>query len=140
MSSDLSERYEVRGPEPHAGGVPADYERIARACHEVNRAYCLSLGDSSQKPWSAADEWQRESAIKGVRFAIENPDATPADQHEAWWRDKIAAGWSYGPVKDAEKKEHPCCVPYEQLPVEQRTKDALFQAVVNALRDSSARN
>ena len=36
-------------------------------------------------------------------------------------------------VKDAERKEHPCCVPYDALPVEQKTKDYLFRAVVHAL-------
>ena len=27
-----------------------------------------------------------------------------------------ADGWKYGPVKDPEKKEHPCFVPYDDLP------------------------
>jgi hypothetical protein len=37
-------------------------------------------------------------------------------------------------VKDAEKKEHPCFRPYDELPAEQKIKDALFIAVVHALR------
>jgi hypothetical protein len=39
-------------------------------------------------------------------------------------------GWTYGQVKGAHAKTHPCCVPYEELPVEQRRKDALFKAIV----------
>lgn len=42
-------------------------------------------------------------------------------------------GWVYGPEKDAEKKVHPCMVPYDQLPKEQRMKDVLFGAVVRAM-------
>jgi len=26
-------------------------ERIAKVCHEVNRAYCAGIGDNSQVPW-----------------------------------------------------------------------------------------
>jgi RyR domain len=103
---------------------------IARLCHEVNRAYCAALGDDSQLPWEAAPEWQRTSAVKGVDFIIGNPDALPSASHESWLMEKQSQGWVYGPVKDAEKKEHPCFVPYDELPVEQRAKDHLFGAIV----------
>jgi hypothetical protein len=36
-------------------------------------------------------------------------------------------------VKDPEKKEHPCFVPYESLPAEQQAKDHLFKGIVAAL-------
>jgi hypothetical protein len=105
---------------------------IAKICHEVNRAYCAAIGDNSQLPWEEALEWQKESAESGVRFHIVNPDSTPADSHINWWKQKIADGWKYGPVKDAEKKEHPCMVAYSELPLEQRVKDHLFIAVVRS--------
>ena len=108
-------------------------EQIARLCHEVNRAYCQSIGDDSQPAWEAAPNWQRESAINGVRFHLEN-DVTPEQSHENWMREKAAAGWTYGPVKDPEKKQHPCMVPYAELPLEQRTKDYLFKAVVDTVK------
>lgn len=109
-------------------------EHIARMCHETNRAWCEMNGDTSQQSWNEAALWQRESAMKGVLFAIENPDATPALQHEAWYKDKERDGWMYGPVKDSAKKEHPCMLPYYMLPKNQQLKDRLFVAVVNALR------
>lgn len=112
-------------------------EAIARVCHEANRAYCQTIGDDSQVAWLDAPEWQRASALKGVAFCIDNPDAPPSANHDSWLDEKRATGWTYGPVKDAEKKEHPCFVPYEDLPVEQRAKDALFKAVVAALTMSN---
>ncbi|MFD0468599.1 RyR domain-containing protein [Nonomuraea thailandensis] len=54
--------------------------------------------------------------------------------HEAWCEHKRAEGWTYGPDKDPDAKTHPCLVPYDQLPVEQRVKDAVFHAIVGALR------
>ena len=107
-------------------------EQTARVCHEANRAFCESIGDQSQKPWVEAADWQRDSAVKGVSFALDHPNAGPSAQHDAWFRDKIAQGWVYGDVKDSEKKTHPCLVPYDLLPTDQKIKDHLFQAIVQA--------
>lgn len=108
-------------------------EDVARICHEVNRAYCKSIGDDSQTSWEDAPEWQKDSAICGAFFHLDN-DVTPEMSHENWLKEKTKTGWIYGPVKDLEKREHPCMVPYSELPVEQRTKDYLFKAVVDACR------
>lgn len=107
-------------------------ERIAMICHDVNRVYCASIGDDSQAPWDQAESWQRESARKGVEFALANPNAPASMQHDAWLKDKAADGWKFGPVKDPAKKEHPCMVPFSDLPAEQRVKDHLFRGVVRA--------
>lgn len=106
---------------------------IAKICHEANKAYCETHGDNSQAPWEDAPDWQKESAIKGVDFNIANPDAPPSASHDSWLEVKKADGWKYGEVKDADKKEHPCYVPYDELPAFQKAKDAIFKAIVGAL-------
>lgn len=103
---------------------------VAKICHEANRAYCQTLGDDSQVPWEHAPAWQRESAMKGVDFCLLNPNAPASANHEAWLEVKRAEGWKYGKVKDADKKEHPCFVPFEQLSPSQQAKDHLFKAIV----------
>jgi hypothetical protein len=80
-----------------------------------------------------ARPWAITRRFHGVEHALEHPEATPADSHENWLAEKRQAGWKYGPVKDAEKREHPCFVPYEALSTHQRAKDALFLAIVRAL-------
>lgn len=110
------------------------YVDIAEACYEANRAYAASLGDNSFGPWKDAPDWQKETNINGVLFHLKNLDASPGQSHESWMAEKVATGWKLGPVKDPEKKEHPCMVPYEELPAEQRFKDSLFIAIVHALR------
>ena len=104
---------------------------IAKVAHEINRAYCAALGDETQAAWEDAPEWQRASAIAGVEMHLANPDATPEQSHESWLAQKLADGWEYGEVKDVQKKQHPCCVPYEQLPPERKAKDYLFRAAVH---------
>jgi len=108
-------------------------EQIAKVCHEINRAYCAALGDDSQPAWEDAPDWQRSSAISGVAFHLRTPHAGPDHSHNSWLAEKQAAGWKYGPVKDPDLKEHPCFVPYDQLPREQQAKDYLFRAVVHQL-------
>jgi hypothetical protein len=107
---------------------------IAKVAHEINKAYCESIGDNSQLSWDEAPEWQRSSAINGVQFHLDNPDASPSASHDSWLKQKEEEGWKYGPVKNAETKEHPCYVPYDQLPVEQRSKDYLFKQVIHSLK------
>jgi hypothetical protein len=110
-------------------------EQIAEVCHEANRALTKHVGDVEvQPPWSEAAEEMRVSSINGVKFALEHPEATPADQHNAWASDKVKAGWKYGPVKNAELKTHPALVDYDDLPFGTKAKDALFRNVVAALR------
>lgn len=107
---------------------------IAMVCHAANKAWCEANGDFSQKNWDEAEDWQKDSAIKGVEFRLENPDAGHDAQHNAWMEDKVSQGWVYGEVKDAEKKTHPCIVPFEQLPEFQKKKDALFASIVDSLK------
>jgi len=107
---------------------------IAKVCHQANKAWCESDGDYSQKDWLEAEQWQIQSAVSGVKFRIENPDAKEDAQHNAWMKDKTDDGWVYGEVKDAEKKTHPCIVPFNELPEFQQKKDKLFSAIVDALK------
>lgn len=113
----------------------ATIEAAARAAHEANRAYCLALGDTSQVPWDEAPDWQRSSCVQGARGVIERGNG-PRESHASWLDKKARTGWTYGPVKDPEKKEHPCFVPYDELPPEQRAKDSIFVSVVRAVAEA----
>jgi len=108
-------------------------EQIARVCHEVNEGYCLSMGDTGQLSWDEAPNWQRSSAISGVRYHMDNPDAGPEGTHIEWCRSKLADGWKYGPKKDVKAKNHPCLVLFKYLPIEQQAKGHIFRSIVHAL-------
>lgn len=43
--------------------------------------------------------------------------------HEVWAKNRMAEGWTYGPVRDDSKKETPCMVAYEDLPDSEKEYD-----------------
>lgn len=108
---------------------------IAQVTHAANMAWCVANDDHSQLPWGEAPDWQRESAINGVKFHIANPDADDSASHDSWMAEKVEAGWVYGDVKDptAEPPTHPCIVPFDKLPKVQQAKDAIFRSIVHAI-------
>jgi len=108
-------------------------EQIARVCHEVNRAYCEAMGDTCQPPWEQAPEWQKASARLGVELHCGPTPVGPEASHESWMAQKVADGWVYGDVKDADAKTHPCMMDFSDLPREQQAKDFIFRGVVHAL-------
>ncbi|XP_035176294.1 ryanodine receptor 2 isoform X4 [Oxyura jamaicensis] len=40
--------------------------------------------------------------------------------HELWVMNKIELGWQYGPVRDDNKRQHPCLVEFSKLPEQER--------------------
>lgn len=43
--------------------------------------------------------------------------------HEVWAETRIKQGWTYGKQRDDKLKTHPCLVPYEELPEDEKEYD-----------------
>lgn len=43
--------------------------------------------------------------------------------HDVWAATRIEQGWTYGTERDDANKKHPCLVPYEELPEEEKVYD-----------------
>lgn len=43
--------------------------------------------------------------------------------HEVWAQERMAQGWRYGQDRDDARKEHPCLVPYDELPESEKVFD-----------------
>lgn len=43
--------------------------------------------------------------------------------HEVWAETRIKQGWTYGEQRDDKLKTHPCLVPYEELPEDEKEYD-----------------
>ena len=55
--------------------------------------------------------------------------------HDIWARQRIAEGWSYGPARNDQTKQHPDLVPYAELPdaekeYDRKTAVGLVKAIV----------
>ncbi len=112
-------------------------DACARASHEAFRAYCIARGDVSKISWEETPEWQRESwkrDVEGVLFEGNGP----RESHASWLVVKEKDGWRYAPVLNVSAKEHPCMVPYDELPERHRKKDDIFVAVVTVMAKAFA--
>ena len=43
--------------------------------------------------------------------------------HEVWAKGRMDEGWTYGPVRNDALKQHPCLVPYSELPENEKEYD-----------------
>ena len=50
-------------------------------------------------------------------------EAISKNVHEVWAQNRIKEGWTYGPVRDDQKRQTPCLVPYDQRPEEEKAYD-----------------
>lgn len=46
-----------------------------------------------------------------------------ANVHEVWAQQRIAEGWTCGAVRNDALMQHPCLVPYDQLPESEKEYD-----------------
>lgn len=111
---------------------------IAHVIHEANRAVQMINDEEVSPPWEDAPAWMQQSTFEGVIAAQEG--MTPAQLHENWMVTRTADGWIYGEVKDSDAKTHPCLVPYDELPLNQRIKDHLFHGIVSVLSSGAEVN
>jgi hypothetical protein len=109
----------------------------ARICHEVIREIQLAFSDPAPSPqWRDAEDWQRDSSLSGAAAGLAG--TAPREMFAIWKESKQAAGWVWGTVKDAHAHPptHPCLVDsWEDLPPDQRLKDAVFTAVAPVVRE-----
>lgn len=43
--------------------------------------------------------------------------------HDVWARERMRQGWVFGDTRNDEAKEHPCLIPYEELPESEKEYD-----------------
>lgn len=54
---------------------------------------------------------------------MELVEAMAKNVHEVWAETRIEQGWTFGPERNDSLKHHPCLIPYEELPEEEREYD-----------------
>ena len=68
------------------------------------------------KPLDTSDILLSEELIELVEQMAKNV-------HEVWAENRISEGWSYGPERSDTLKQHPCLIPYDELPEYEKAYD-----------------
>ena len=63
------------------------------------------------------------SSVKLPNDLMELAERMAKNVHEVWAATRLSQGWTLGPERDDEKLTHPCLIPYEMLPEEERLYD-----------------
>ena len=106
---------------------------VAQVMHAANKALCDATGDNSHLSWQDVDVATREHFLRGIDAVLNNPTMTAKEGHDFWLTDHVERGWTYGPIKNRVTKQHPCIVPFDELPEVEKAKDHLYIAIVRAL-------
>lgn len=73
--------------------------------------------------------------VEDIDLDVNLEDLTEAiaeNAHDIWARARMDEGWTYGPVRNDELKQHPDIVPYSQLPDSEKEYDRIM--AMNTLR------
>ena len=54
---------------------------------------------------------------------LELTELLARNAHEIWAQQRLAEGWKYGPLRNDAVREHPCLVPYDDLPESEKEYD-----------------
>lgn len=77
----------------------------------------------------------RPISVEDIDLDADLEDLTEAiaeNAHDIWARARMDEGWTYGPVRDDAKRQHPDLVPYAQLPDSEKEYDRIM--AMNTLR------
>ena len=120
------------------GGVR---EQLARALHEDYLARVGADGTGYRRPWEELTDEERELSRSTADGAIAGLGAIGCDlvplrrwgapaveltddevetlarlEHERWFADRTAAGWTWAEVRDDQKRTNPLLLPWDELP------------------------
>ena len=100
---------------------------FARVFYAASQALQEVLGDP-QPPWDELPAWQQDAMADVTRRCMMG--ATPEQMHALWVQHYTALGWTYGPKKNWETKQHPIIIPWHTLSLRYQGRFKLWQAIV----------
>ena len=109
-------------------------EYIAKIAFNLLQIICIYNSESCIETYDNLSEERKNQVLCAVEEVLDNPKITAYDVHDVWMKAKLKDGWQYSPVTDREKKEHACLVPFAELNVFQKLKDAMFIQIVLELK------
>ena len=126
IHEDYVRRQREQGTPPEDNPSMVGWDALAETLRRSNRDQAADIGRKLQ---AVGCEMAASSPGEGepFEFTLEEVELLARMEHERWWRDREADGWTFGPVKDVEKKTSPYLVPYDELTedVKEMDRDAV---------------
>lgn len=112
------------------------YEEIAKVAYQTYREYLKNTNSTTNLlDWDECPDWEKKSAIIGVRTYINNPEDSIEKNHERWMKERLTNNGVYYTERDKISFDYlpreP--IPFLQLSKKLQVKDFIFQNVVYAL-------
>ena len=87
-----------------------------------------SIGEAEQKPQNERKENYIPEPIDTSEISLPKEldgliEQMSKNVHEVWAESRMNQGWTYGKERSDALKQHPCLVPYEELPEEEKAYD-----------------
>lgn len=111
-------------------------EQIAKTAHAIHRAFCVENGIPTQPQWDDVGNEHRDVVFKTIRHILNGDISSVDDSHKKFVESKTKQGWVFGEEYDLKNKINPRLVEFENLTLEQRTKERLFFECVISFMDS----
>jgi hypothetical protein len=61
--------------------------------------------------------------IELAKDILELSEQIAENVHEVWAASRMSEGWTYGQERNDELKQHPCLIPYDELPETEKDYD-----------------
>jgi len=98
--------------------------------YAASQALQATLGEP-QPPWDELPAWQHQAMVDVTRSCMMG--ANPKQLHTLWVQHYSAQGWTYGPEKNWETRQHPIIILWHELPLRYQARFKLWQAMVATL-------
>lgn len=107
-------------------------ERVAKWIYEATRVEAeWSERSIVPEAWEDRDDKFRKQFVDIIgKYLAADKLPTPEEAHDSWMDAYFIMGWKYGEKRDTTAKTHPDLLPFDQLPKDERDKDAIFLAFV----------
>ena len=77
----------------------------------------------TQNPYTSTPTPNDTSDVELSEELLELVELIAENTHDNWAAGRIVEGWTYGPVRNDDLKQHPCLVPYNELPDNEKRYD-----------------
>ena len=81
------------------------------------------------------DKFRKQFVDIVEKYISQEKLPTAEEAHDSWVQSYVDMGWKYGKERDTDKKTHPDMLPYNELPQDEKDKDAIFLAIVWAIKE-----